>query len=93
LYQDKFRFYASNAVDPAVVEGFQKRIQALLTEDPQMLYLQQVEQNAANVNSTDSQLGLLTMVNDYNARLAWKFESPAQTPETIVVTTMVELAL
>ncbi|MFC1974982.1 DUF6272 family protein [Chloroflexota bacterium] len=93
LYQDEFKFYARNAIDPDAVENFQVRIQALLAEDTQTLYLQQVEQNAANAKSIGSHLGLLTMINDYNAQLAWKFETISQDPEIIVVTTMVQLAL
>jgi hypothetical protein len=93
LYQDKFKFYGTNAIEPDAVEGFQARIQTLLTEDVQALYLQQVERNAANVKSTGSHLGLLTMINDYNAQIAWKFETISQDPEITIVTTMVQLAL
>ncbi|MBN1218905.1 MAG: ATP-binding protein [Anaerolineae bacterium] len=88
LYQDEFKFYASNAIDPAAVADFQRRIQTLLTEDTQELYLQQVERNAAG-DSAGSHLGLLTMINDYGANLAWKFEGV----EIIMVTTMVQLAV
>jgi hypothetical protein len=93
LYEREFRFYTSNAVDPQIVGDFQARIQALLTEDTQTLYLDQLERNAADESSTSSGLGLLTMANDYGAHLAWKFETFSQTPEVIMVTTMVQLAL
>lgn len=90
LYTHEFRFYASNAVDPEIVEDFQQRVQTLLTENLQELYLQQVEKNAAS-NTGGSQLGLLTMLNDYGARVAWKFETPSDKPGVVVVTTMVQL--
>jgi hypothetical protein len=93
LYEDEFRFYTSNAIDPETLEDFQARIQALLTEDTQRLYLEQLEKNAADENITGSGLGLLTMVNDYGACLAWKFETLRQDPEIITVTTMVQLVL
>ncbi|MBN1991274.1 MAG: ATP-binding protein [Anaerolineae bacterium] len=93
LYQDHFKFYARNAIDPQTTTDFQTRIQVLLTQDPQALYLQQVERNAANEYCTDSGLGLLTIINDYGAKLAWKFETDAAAPEVMMVTTMVQIAL
>ena len=90
LYQDEFRFYASNAVDPKQVDEFQHRIKLLLTEDIQELYLAQIERNVAE-EGNGSQLGLLTMINDYGATIAWKFEAIALEPAFIVVTTMVRL--
>jgi len=92
LFQNEFKFYASNAIAPDAVEALQTRVHALLTQDPQQLYLEQVEKNASGENS-GSQLGLLTMVNDYQARLGWKFETSFQDPHVIIVTTMVHLAL
>jgi len=38
-------------------------------------------------------MGFLTMMNDYDARLAWKFEALALEPAFIVVTTMVRLII
>lgn len=90
LFQDEFRFYASNAVDPQQVDAFQQRLQLLQTEDPHKLYMEQVERNVAK-DSGGSQLGLLTVINDYGATLAWKFEVIALEPAFIVVTTMVRL--
>ena len=92
LYEAEFKFYAQNAIAPSTVDNFRARIQTLLTEDTQKLYLEQVEKNAAE-NNTSSDLGLLTMINDYGAKLAWKFETLSSEFEVIVVTTMVQLAL
>jgi hypothetical protein len=92
LYQDQFDFYASNAIDPDAIELFQARIQALLTEDIDMLYMRQLEQNVAAEGPSESHLGLLTIAHDYDARLAWKFETIKHEHEDItVVTTMVQL--
>ncbi|MBN1991276.1 MAG: ATP-binding protein [Anaerolineae bacterium] len=93
LYQTEFRFYASNAIAAQDIGDFQARIQTLLTRDPQALYLQQLEKNAADENSTDSGLGLLTMLNDYGAKLAWKFETSPENSDLTRVITMVQLAL
>jgi hypothetical protein len=94
LYRDAFRFYASNTIDPLTVEAFQARIQDLLTQEPIELYMRQLEINAADETGGTSCLGLLTMLNDYDARLAWKFQARPHDPEgIIVVTTMVQLTL
>jgi hypothetical protein len=90
LHEDAFRFYARNAVDPQGVEAFQVRIQRLLTEDTGELFMQQLEKNVADEGGSESHLGLLTMINDYGARLAWMFESDPELGAT-TVTTMVEL--
>jgi hypothetical protein len=92
LYQNAFRLYASNAIDPGAIEDFQTRIHTFLTQDPQQLYLEQVEKNASG-ESSGSHLGLLTMVNDYEAQLGWKFETSSHNPNVVVVTTMVNLSL
>jgi hypothetical protein len=91
LHPDVFKFYASNAIDPGAVQGFQDRIQRLLTGDPLHFYIEQLESNAADPGSTVSCLGLLTILCDYDARLAWKFET--MSAGLVIVTTLVQLAL
>ncbi|MBN2004962.1 MAG: ATP-binding protein [Anaerolineae bacterium] len=95
LFENEFRFYARNPVAPSGMPPLRARIQRLLSEDPMELYLQQIEENAVAVDGTVSQLGLLTMLTDYDAELAWKFESREPTPgvEIFIVTTMVSLSL
>jgi hypothetical protein len=91
LHPDVFKFYARNAIDPRDVEEFQDRIQQLLTGDPLQLCIAQLESNAADPGSTVSRLGLLTILCDYDARIAWKFET--RSARLVVVTTLVQLAL
>jgi hypothetical protein len=93
LSYDRLQFYVSNGVDSQNVGEFQQYIQTLLTEDPDELYIRQLENNAHDENNTESRLGFLTMLNDYEAQLAWKFDTIQQNPEVIVVTTMVELEI
>jgi hypothetical protein len=38
-------------------------------------------------------LGILTMMNDYQAKLGWKFETIQNESEAIAVTIMVQLTL
>jgi hypothetical protein len=93
LTHDRLRFYVTNSVDPKNLENFQQYIQTVLAEDPGELYIRQLECNASDENSTESRLGFLTLLNDYEAELAWKFETIQQNPEIITVTTMVELEI
>ncbi len=87
------RFYVSNSISANDTESFRQYLRTLLTEDPEELFFRQIERNALNEESTESHLGLLTLVNDYQARLGWKFEQADQMPDTVIVTTMAELAI
>jgi len=49
LFGEVFRFYSSNALDPDSVPAFQLRIQQLLTEDSNALYLKQIEMNLRRI--------------------------------------------
>ena len=93
LQHDLVRFYVSNSVDPDTVPSFQEFIQKLLSEDPYELYIRQLERNAEDDYDGHSSLGFLTMMNDYDAKLAWKFDTVQQQPKKINVTTMVQLRI
>lgn len=91
LHGDRIIFLVNNSSDTELVETFQAFIQELLTEDPIELYIQHLENAANDENSTISGLGLLTMINDYGAKLGWKFEPIHSESLVISVTTMVQL--
>ena len=92
LQKDKVLFYVSNCVDPARSEAFQNQIQELLTEDPNELYMEKLVANEENEDTSSSGLGYLTMLNDWNAILAWKFEDLEDDVEAQKVTVMVQFA-
>lgn len=85
-------FVVTNSINPAQVDKFQAFIQELITSDPDELYIRRLEGNAFE-NEGESGLGLLTMVNDYQAKLGWKFETLQTESEAIAVTTMVQLTI
>lgn len=87
-------FLTQNNVQPEKVEPFQLHIQELLNEDPQELYIARLEESVES-ESSGSGLGLLTMMNDYEAKLGWKFEPVGEdlSPTAISVTTMVQLEI
>lgn len=90
LHSDYITFYVTNSVPIGTVSKFQNFIQQLLNSDPQELYIQQLEETE---DHNVSRVGLLTMINDYTAKLGWKFETVQQNPPVIMVTTMVKLAI
>ena len=92
LQHNEIIFYVINSVDSATVPDFQALIEELLSEDPDELYICKLE-NKSEEEGDASGLGLLSMINDYEAKLAWKFEVIAQKPELMVVTTMVQLTI
>jgi hypothetical protein len=91
LEPDRIIFISTNTVAPEQVAKFQAFIEELLASDPDEFYVLQLERSAEEENSGQSGLGFLTMINDYNAKLGWKFEEISQSPQVITVTTMVQL--
>jgi hypothetical protein len=91
LEPDAISLYVTNSVDPQALATFQQCIQRLLTEDPHDLYMKQLLHNAEADHAGGSGLGILTMLNDYGATIAWKFEPVAPEAEVMTVTTMVRV--
>ncbi len=91
LEPDKIIFCTTNSVNPQKVKKFQEYITELINEDPSELYIRQLENNAIDDNCTHSRLGYLTMMNDYMAKIGWKFETVQKETKVITVTTMVQL--
>lgn len=93
LQSDQLVFLSVNSISPQNCVKFQTFIQELITSDPSEMYIRQIEGSAADDSSTISGLGTLTMINDYMARVGWKFETVQTNPKLIAVTTMVQLAV
>ena len=93
LHQDKLIFLTTNSVSPEKVGDFQAYIQQVTTSDTEELYISQLEKSPEDETCTASRLGVLTMINDYLAKVGWKFETVQQEPKIITVTTMVQLTL
>jgi len=91
LSDSELRFYVTNSVAPDSVEAFKGYIREIMTQDPDELYIRQIERNAEN-ETEDSRLGFLTMINDYGARMGWRFEKD-EIDQFIYVTTMTLLPI
>ena len=86
-------FQLTNSIKSEQTQQFQSHIETLLSGDPDEMYIEQLEKNALTENCDESGLGLLTMLNDYGAKLGWKFESCPQESTEMAVTTMVQLKI
>lgn len=93
LYNDRLIFCVTNGLQKYQVEYLQKFINRLLSEEPEELYVQAMRANAKKSSDEPSQLGLLSMICDYSARLGWKFETLPTDPPIMTVSTMVCLDL
>ncbi|MGL4498328.1 MAG: slr1658 superfamily regulator [Planktothrix sp.] len=91
LKTDRLIFVVVNTINQEVVESFQLFIEKLINSDPQEFYIEQIEKGLESDNG--SGLGYLTMINDYLARLGWKFETLETEPKIVTVTTMVQLLI
>jgi hypothetical protein len=93
LDSDRMVFMVTNSIHRQGIEKLVAFIKELTTSDPSELYILQLEKNASEEGAVESGLGLLTMINDYQAKLGWKFETVKTEPEAIAITTMVQLVL
>jgi hypothetical protein len=91
LKTDRIIFAVTNSISKSSVINFQDFIEKLLTSDSGQLYIDQLEKNATDEANHVSRLGYLTMLNDYTAKLGWKFQTVPQQPDIMTVTTMVQL--
>ena len=83
-------FQLTNNISVRQTQQFQSYIKTLLHCDPNELYITSLERNALDRSDRESGLGFLTILNDYKAKLGWRFE-PQHTEMS--VTTMVQLAI
>ena len=89
-------FYAVNSLSAEHVDSFQDFVQGFVDSDPHELYFERMEANASEDGGNHSGLGLLSMVCDYGASLAWKFEQieSVKTEQPVwTVATMVSLKI
>lgn len=82
----------TNIINQKMAARFKIFIKELLSSDPNELYIQQIEKSAEN-DEESSGLGLLTMINDYSAKIGWKFETVPDKLDAVAVTTVVQIAV
>jgi hypothetical protein len=72
---EHFKLKVLNDVDGDDVSEFQSLLANITVGDPKDLLIQRIEANAANPDMAGSGLGLLTLMSDYGARMAWIFST------------------
>lgn len=93
LHPEELRFYVTNCIQPDTAKRFQDFIEQLQSEDPAAMYIHQLESEPDEELGVYSRLGFLAMINDYEVDLAWKFETLAEDPVAMAVTTLVRLGI
>ncbi|AFY84726.1 DUF6272 family protein [Oscillatoria acuminata] len=93
LNSERIIFVTTNSICWEKVKGFQAFLKRLSTEDPIELYIEQLEKNAREGNSNASGVGFLSMINDYGAKIGWKFQDMNGEQKALAVTTMVQILL
>ena len=88
LYEEELIFYVSNYANQVIVDKYKSFIEAMLASDIDQLYTRQLEKSGAG---GESNMGLLTMINDYSARLGWKFNHLQKHPDLFRVTVIARL--
>jgi hypothetical protein len=86
LSENELYFYVTNSVSPQAIKTYQTFIKKLSDGDPDALYIDQMEKNALDDDSDESQMGFLTIILDYGASLAWKIEEHEDSGIHIVTT-------
>jgi hypothetical protein len=93
LIDNTIIFQITNSIHERDIEKLSACIDELLESDPSQLYMDKLEYNAMSENGTESGLGFLTMINDYNAKLGWKFHRSFDRATEVMVTTMVQVLI
>lgn len=95
LYSNKGKtqFFITNSLSHLRSANLQGIIYQLSNNNHEELYLNQLEKNVDDEYTFKSGLGFLSMINDYSAKLAWKFEPVPEKPAIMIVTTMVEFTM
>jgi hypothetical protein len=93
LQNNEIRFFLQNIVIPASAQKLKDFIEELKNSDPDELYIRQLEKTAEAEleDNISSGLGFLSIINDYSAKLGWKFQTLEQNPLLMSVTTLVRL--
>lgn len=73
LMEDQLVFTEINGITRQQEEKFKEFINELANSDPDEMFMRRLEESA--ISDSASGLGYLTMINDYQAALGWKFDS------------------
>ncbi|MCT7970958.1 slr1658 superfamily regulator [Laspinema olomoucense] len=93
LYEDSIILMTKNGINAKQDAELRAFIERLTVSEPEELYLEQLEKNAETDNHSNSRVGYLTIINDYQGKIGWQFERTPEESPGISLTTMVTLLL
>lgn len=93
LASDRITVSVSNGVSLVQAELYKAFVERFQEGNAGDLLLRQQEESARSSESSISCLGLLTMITDYDAQLAWRFDVHAVLSQSMTVTTSAVLPL
>ena len=91
LLNDNVLLFSTNCISSQEFPAFKKIINDLVNNEPEDLYVMQMEKLAEEEDSNASGLGLITICCDYGASLGWKIEHNVEKNGILTVNTMVKL--
>lgn len=83
----------SNGISIDSCNRLQHFIQDFLDSDPDEFYIRQLEKSASDEATPGSGMGFITIQNDYQAHLGWKFSRSQHQADHFTVTTMVQITV
>lgn len=91
LYEQEIIFEVTNYSTPAWANTYQDFIRTLLAADLDEFYTQQLEKTA--MGGGMSHMGLLTIMNDYAAKMGWQFQPVDDRPDIVKITVIARLSI
>lgn len=71
---ETFKLHLVNETAPETAARFETLLAEIVSRDPGDLLIERIEANAADPDAGGSGLGILTLMNDYGAKLGWTME-------------------
>ena len=87
------RLYVKSECAPDNVRALRQQAANILASDPGALYFERLSQPCQSEQITLPDLGFLSMMVDYDADLAWKFEGADPESANVSVTTMTAMRI
>lgn len=90
ISHESFIMRVRNAIDVKTSSRLKNLLHRIVSRDPGELLIEQIETNAMS-DKSGSGLGLLTLLSDYNAKMAWEFEDHHD--QSMLLTTTAAVAI
>ncbi|MBB3462685.1 slr1658 superfamily regulator [Rhizobium sp. BK377] len=90
IFDELFFIRVKNLIDGAASMRFEQLLDHIQSKNAEELLLEQIEINAMSAGS-GSGLGLLTLLSDYSAKMAWAFDEDDD--QHIILTTTAAVAM